>query len=177
MSFRIRVDRQGNIDQGHLQRQVANKISGWIWGLVLGAIIFVVVIGGIIGIFAWGMWQAKKAQEEIKTSANGPQVTAWDGKSTFECTGNMHAAFSGMTVNITSGPAIKAGGNCELALTNVKITSPTAIEAAAGSKVTITGGEINGDVKASAAAKVTATGTKFRGKVDKSGAATVDGLK
>jgi hypothetical protein len=179
VSFRVRVDQHGNVDRNDIQRQVANKISGWIWGLILGAFIFVVVIGGIAGIFIWGFYQAKQAQDEMKTGAtsSGPSMTAWNDKSTFDCTSNMHAALSGMTINIANGPTIKAGGNCELSLTNMKITSPTVIEAAAGSKVTVTGGEINGNIKASAAAKVTVVGAKFTGKVDKSGAATVDGVK
>ncbi|MCA9589795.1 MAG: hypothetical protein KC657_31040, partial [Myxococcales bacterium] len=94
-----------------------------------------------------------------------------------ECKGNDKVTLSGVTATV-SDTAIRAGGNCQLTLVNVKLTAPVGIEAAANAKVTMTGGSITAStnsVVASAAANVTLTGTQVTGKSKKSGAAKITG--
>ncbi len=153
-----------------------NEASKMIWGWIIGAIIILVMIlvGGGFGIYVW--MQAKSGGTNPAADAKTAAAAAWDGKSTFECSGNDIIALHG--VKATAG--VKAGGNCQLTLTGVSITAPVGIEAAANAKVVMTGGSITSStnsIVASAAAHVDLVGTTVSGKVKSSGAAKVTGAQ
>jgi hypothetical protein len=100
-----------------------------------------------------------------------------DGKSTLECKGNDVMAIDGVTATV-SDTAIKTSGNCQLTLTNVKITAPVGIEAGGVSKVVVTGGSINGSsntIVAQNSASVTVSGTQLTGKTKKVGGGKIVG--
>jgi hypothetical protein len=164
--LRVKID--GKTPESFLK----DKASSMIWGWIIGAVIIgIMVLTGIgFGIYIYVVAKSPSAAGAAKTAA----ATGWDGKSTFECSGNDVVALTGVTA--TAG--VKASGNCQLSLTGVNITAPVGIEAGASAKVTMTGGSITAStssVVASAAAKVDLVGTKVSGKAKTSGAAKVTG--
>jgi hypothetical protein len=160
---------QVQIDGKSPENFVKDKASQMIWGWVIGAIIVVVmllVLGGV-GIYVW-------MQMRAGTTSTTAGTKTWDGKSTFECSGNDVVSLTGMKA--TAG--VKASGNCQLSMVGVSITAPVGIEASASAKVTMTGGSITASqnsVVASAAAHVDLVGTTVTGKSKVSGAAKVTG--
>ena len=159
------------------ENYLTNKASGMVWGWIIGlGIIAVLVIGGgILGIYVY-----MKAQSDGSDTGAGAgaaaaaaKPSAWDGKSTFTCSGNDKVALTG----VTSTAGVNASGNCVLTLTGVNITAPTGIEASANAKVLMTGGSIKSTtaINASANAKVDLVGTTVAGKVTKAGGAKVTG--
>jgi hypothetical protein len=149
-----------------------DKASGMIWGWIIGAVIIGVMVLTAVGfgIYIYVVAKSPSAGSSAKTAA----AAGWDGKSTFECSGNDVVALTGVTA--TAG--VKASGNCQLTLTGVSITAPVAIDASANAKVIMTGGSITAStnsVVASAAAKVDLIGTKVSGKSKTSGAAKISG--
>jgi len=164
----LRVKINGKTPENFLK----DKASSMIWGWIIGAVIIgIMVLTGVgFGIYIYVVAKSPSAGSSAKTAA----AAAWDGKSTFECSGNDVVALTGVTA--TAG--VKAGGNCQLTLTGVNITAPVGIDASANAKVTMTGGSITAStssVVASAAAKVDLVGTKVSGKSKSSGAAKVTG--
>jgi hypothetical protein len=165
----LEVQINGKTPEGYLK----DKASSMIWGWIIGAVIIgIMVLTGIgFGIY---IYVAAKDTSSPAGVAKAAAAAKWDGKSTFECSGNDIVTLSGVTA--TAG--VKAGGNCQLTLVGVNITAPVGIEAAANAKVTMTGGSINAStnsVVASAAAKVDLVGTKVTGKSKASAAAKITG--
>lgn len=158
------------------ENYLKHKASSMIWGWIIGAVILGIILLTFVGVGIYVYVQAKDTSSPASGKAQ-KAAAAWDGKSTFECKGNDNVTLTGVTANV-SDTAIRAGGNCQLTLVNVKLTAPVGIEASANAKVTMTGGSItasSNSVVASAAAKVTLTGTQVSGKSKKSGAAQIVG--
>jgi hypothetical protein len=160
------------IDGKSPENFVKDKASQMIWGWIIGAIIIVVMLLTLGG---FGIYVYMQAKSGTTSSAGGKAAAgAWNGKSTFECSGNDVVSLTG--VKATAG--VKASGNCQLSMVGVSITAPVGIEAAGASKVTMTGGSITASqssVVASAAAHVDLVGTTVTGKSKVSGAAKVTG--
>ena len=152
-----------------------NEASKMIWGWIIGAIIIVVMIlvAGGFGIYVY--MQAKNSGNSVN-DAKVAAAGAWDGKSTFECSGNDVVALN----NVKATAGVNAGGNCQLTMTGVSITAPVGIEAAGNAKVKMVGGSITAStnsVVAGAAAHVDLVGTTVSGKAKTSGAAKVTGAQ
>jgi len=166
------------VDTKRMKDQVANKISGWIWGLVIGAFILLC----LAGVFGWVIWMAVRATNEA-SSGGTPQAAkaaTWDGKSPFTCGAVDNVTIEKVTSKITSGTAITASGNCKLTLINVDISAPIAIEASANANVTVQGGSITGTENAaiaSANATVDFQKTTVKGPTKTSGNAKITGAK
>ena len=161
------------------EQLIKDKASQMIWGWIIGAIILgIIVIGG--GGFAFYMYRQVKngAAASGPAGAGGPGAAAqWDGKTTFECSGNQNVTLSGVTASV-SGTAIKASGNCQLTLKDMNVTGAIAIEAGGNAQVTVTGGSLTGNtnsVVAGGNAHVTCAGTKVTGKSKTSGNAKAVG--
>lgn len=180
----IEFSSQGGLNtdklEKHFTKKVDQKISGCIWGLVIGGIILVAFLG--FGIWMW--WTVKEAMPGGSAStapARTPSAaTAWDGKSTFECGGSEVVKLEAITASLPTGTAIKASVNCQLTLVNMNITAPVAIEAVGNAKVTVTGGSLQGStnsIVAAANAQVTVTGTKVTGKTKSSANGKITGVK
>ncbi len=152
---------------------VKHKVSGMIWGWIIGAIILAVIVLGGIGLGIYIYFQAKDGG----ASASDPKTltaVAWDGKTPYVCSGNQAVMLS--NVNATAG--VTASGNCQLTLKAVNITAPVGITASANAKVIVNGGIINGSdatVMASGNAKVDLIGTKVMGRSKATGGAKISG--
>jgi hypothetical protein len=163
------------------ERQVKNKISGFVWGLILTPIffcLFAAVFGGIV-------WYVMEEKAEIEAgNAGGGAVAAstpgtWDGTSTFECAGNTSTTLSNGTFALTTSPAIRASSNCQLTLNNMNVTAPVVIEASGNARVTVLNGIIAGSEKsitASGNASVNVTGATVTGPTEASGLAEITGV-
>lgn len=162
------------------QRQVTNKISSFIWGLVLIPVflcLFASVFGGVI--FFVMRQKAEMDAGNTPGSTGGGTAATWDGASTFSCGGNDAPILSGMTVTLAASPAFHTTGNCHLTLDNMNVTAPVVIEAQANSRVTVTGGSLNGSqnsISASANARVDVGGATVTGPVQRSGNGQVSGV-
>ena len=165
----LRVKINGQTPENYLK----NKASGMIWGWVIGAVIVGLMVLSLVGV---GIYVYVVARDSSGgAGAKMAAAATWDGKSTFECSGNDSVALTGVTA--TAG--VKAIGNCHLTLTSVSITAPVAIEASGNAKVTMTGGSITAStssVVASGNAGVELVGTKVIGKSKTSGGAKVTGV-
>lgn len=164
------------IDGKTPENYAKDKISGAIWSLIIGGVILAIVVVGVIG-FGIYIYVAAKDDSSPVTKAAAAKAASWDGKSTLECKGNDVMAIEGVTATV-SDTAIKASGNCQLTLTNVKITAPVGIEAGGVAKVVVTGGSINGSantIVAQNSASVTVSGTQLTGKTKKVGGGKIVG--
>ena len=158
-----------SVDGGRLQRNVEkkikDKISGFFFGLAILGVMLVVVLG--VGLYVWLSW-------DKKPDAGSATAAKWDGKSTYECM-NGNVKLEGVTANA----GVKASGNCVLALVNVKITAPVAVDASGNAKVTVTGGSLSGTTNAVVAdgnAHVTVVGAAVSGKAKTSANGKVVGV-
>ena len=163
------------------ERQVTNKVSSFIWGLVLIPVflcVFASIFGGVI--FYVMRQKAEIDAGNVPGSTGGPGTAAtWDGTTTFECGGNDAPILSGQTVTLTASPAIRTRANCRLTLENMNITAPVVIDAQGNSRVTVTGGSLNGaqnSIVASANASVDVGGATVTGPVQRSGNGHVNGV-
>jgi hypothetical protein len=150
--------------------------KGMVWGWIIGAAILGIVLLSVVGVGIY-IYVVAKDESSPVTKAATAKAASWDGKSTLDCKGNDVMAIEGVTATV-SDTAIRAAGNCQLTLTNVKITAPVGIEASANAKVTMTGGSINASsnsVVASAGANVVISGAQVTGKSKKSGGAKIVG--
>lgn len=173
--WRLQVKVDGKTPEDFLK----HKASSMIWGWIIGAVIVGIVVLTFVGVGIYVYVVAKDSGAGGGATARTASAGKWDGKTTFECSGNDAISLSGVTANV-SGTAIRASGNCQLTLSGVEITAPTGIDASASAKVTMTGGSITSStraVNAAANAQVTFVGTRVSGKVDKAGAAKVIGVK
>jgi hypothetical protein len=157
------------VNTAKIERDVKNKISGIIWGWIIGGIILflIVAVFAVVGLYVY--FQAKDV-----TAGGGPapaaapgKATKWDGKSTFNCGGLDNVTIDGTTATIAAGNAINADGNCHLTLVGVNVTAPVGINASGNAKITVTGGSIKGSTSAIVAAgnsQVTVSGATVTGK-------------
>lgn len=184
--LKVRIDGQGNVDTAHLGKQLEqkakNKVSSFIWGLVIGGIILTLIAGVFVGVGVYVYIQAKNSGASASggAAAGTPKTVAWDGKSEYSCGGNDIVVLEGVTANLTSGSAVSVAGNCHVTLKNCHITAPVAIDASGNGQVTIEGGEVKGTdsaIKAAGLSKIDVSGAKVTGKVDKQGLAKVTGVK
>ena len=170
----LQVKINGKTPENYLKAEASSMIWGWIIGAV---ILGVLVIGGL-GFGAYIFFQVESdSAGGGAAAAKNAAAAQWDGKSTFECKGNDVIALTGVKANV-SGTAIKASGNCQLALTGVDITAATGIDASANAKVTMTGGSIKAttsSVVAANGAKVDCVGTTVTGKSKASNGAKITG--
>ena len=165
--LQLKID--GKTPEGFLK----DKASSMIWGWIIGAVIVGIMVLTAIGFGIYIYIAAKDTSGGVGAAKNAA-AAKWDGKSTFECSGNDSITLTG----ITASAGVKASGNCQLTMTGVNITAPVGIDASASAKVTMTGGSITSStnsVVASAAAKVDLVGTKVTGKSKSSGAAKITG--
>ena len=182
---KVRIDGQGNVDTAHLGKQLEqkakDKVSNFIWGLVIGGIILALIAFLFIGVAVYAYMQMKATGSSASGGAGGaPKAATWDGKSEYTCGGTDNVVLDGVTANLTSGTAITVMGNCQLTLKKCHITAPIAIDATGNGQVTVEGGDIKATdtaIKAAGLAKITVNGAKVTGKVDKQGLATVTGVK
>lgn len=161
-------------------RKAKNEAEGFALKLILAPVmilIFLGVFGGVI----WYVIGQKNAIERGSAPAAAPVAPqAWDGTTTFECRGNDRVALMGQTVQFTgTGPAIRAGANCQLTLTNMAISAPTVLEAAGNAQVMIIGGTLTGADKslvATANATISVSGATVSGETEARGHAEITGL-
>jgi hypothetical protein len=172
------------VNTGKMERDLRNKIQQKVWGLIIGVIGTIVLIGLFIGLAVYMIGQMKSAQagaSSVPTAATGPAKTvSWDGKSPFTCGMSDNVVIQNVTANLASGPAITAGGACQLQLVNVNITAPSGISALANAKVTVKGGSIKASdeaIDALGSAQVAVDGAKITGKTSALGAAKITGVK
>jgi len=128
----------------------------------------------------------KQTMETVKTAcgltmpgAPGGAAANWDGKTPYECGGNTTATITGVTANITSGPAINAGGNCVVTFKDCNITTDKGVEAGGNAQVTLDGGELKASdtaIDAGGNAQVTVKNAKVTGKVHQTGNGKVTGV-
>jgi hypothetical protein len=166
------------LNTGRIERDVRNKISGWIWGLVIGAVILLL----LVGVFGWVIYTAMHASTETASAAQpgNAKAATWDGKGTFECKAADNVKIEKVTAKLTTGTAIKASGSCQLTLTDVDITAPVVVEASANASVTFKGGSVNGSTNsavASANGKVDFQGTTVKGPTKASANGKITGAK
>jgi hypothetical protein len=155
------------------ENYLKDKASSMIWGWIIGAAILGIIILTFVGIGIYVAVQAKDTSTP-GAAAKTAAAAAWDGKTTFACSGNDKVTLTGVTA--TAG--VTASGNCVLALTGVNITAPVGIEASGNARVTMTGGSVSSSTSsaiATANAKVDFVGTKVTGKSKASGNGKVTG--
>jgi hypothetical protein len=175
------------VNTGRMERDVRNRISGFIWGWIITGIVLVIVAIGAVVLYVYvrGQWNAANASAG-KTPAAGaaagaPQVVSWDGKSPYSCGASQVVTIKNTTANLTSGPAVSALGACQLTLENVNITAPDGVQAMGTAKVTIKGGSIKATgeaINAMGNAQVSVDGARITGKTSALGAgAKITGAK
>jgi len=171
------------VPTARIERDIRNKISGFIWGwIITGIIVFILAIGGIV-FFFWIRGQIKDTTAGgVPAAGTGaPEVASWDGKSAYSCGASQVVTIKGTTATLTSGPAISALGACQLTLDGVNITAPDGILAMANAKVTVKGGSIKSTgqaINAMGNAQVDVQGAKITGKTSSLGAgAKITGVK
>jgi hypothetical protein len=172
------------VNTGKMERDIRNKISGFIWGWIITGIVVVLVgIGGIIlYVYIRGQMNASAANGGMPAAGTGgPQVVSWDGKSAYSCAGSQVVTIKNTTANLSSGPAVSVLGACQLTLENVNITAPEGISALGNAKVTVKGGSITSTgeaINAMGNAQVAVEGAKVTGKTSTLGAgAKITGVK
>ncbi len=179
--LRIKGSSDGGVDSKGLQNQLVEKAKSEIfWWILTAGIVLVVLLGlGGLGIYIY-MAAKDPGPGGAAAAAGGAGVkdATWDGKSKFSCGGNDSVRLKGITAKLASGVAIEAGGNCDLVLEGVQLTSPIGIQAGANASVTVNGGSIDASdvsVKALGNATVTLKGTKVKGKTQALGGAKITG--
>jgi hypothetical protein len=172
------------VNTGKIERDIRNKISGFIWGwIITGIVLVLVAIGGIIlWVYIRGQMNQAAANGGMPAAGTGAaQVVSWDGKSPYSCGASQVVTIKNATANLSSGPAVSALGACQLTLENVNITAPQGIQALGTAKVTVKGGSITSTgeaINAMGNAQVAVEGAKVTGKTSTLGAgAKITGVK
>lgn len=177
----IDISSSGGIDTRRLENRVKQKVEQKIWGLVIGGVILLVILATFagVGIYVW-LQMNQSGSGAAAAAPGGGSVASWDGKSTFSCGGNDDVKLEGVKASLSTGPAIKATGNCRLELVDVTLSAPVAIDAGMNAKVAVRGGSITGTTTAIVAgvnAQVTVDGAKVTGKTQTSANGKVTGVK
>lgn len=166
------------LNTGRMEREIKNKISGWIWGLIIGAFILLCMAGVLVYVFVVVVRAANDSTSGA--SATTTQAAKWDGKSPFTCGGNDNVKLEKVTAKLASGTAVTASGNCQVTVVSCDITAPVGFEAEGNAKITVTGGSVTSTENsaiASANAKVDFLGTTVKGPTKASGNGKVTGAK
>ena len=133
-------------------------------------IVWLVVVVAVTGGAGFGVSRCTKGSTLLSS-------LVWDGKEPLECSGNDKIAVTGVTASFNAGPAILAGGNCQVRCEGCTITAPTAVDASGNAQVSIVNGSATGTTyltQASGNARVTFSGdVKVSGKVKESRAGQV----
>ena len=173
------MDPFGRMEQ-RLERQAGREVrrftSGCIFSIVFALVAFCLVAG--VGVYIFFVAGKAVVQSET-TGANATGDAAWNGQTPFMCGGAQNLTISNVTAVLATGPAITAGGACQLTLVNVNITAPVVISAGGAAHVTVQGGVINGSVhsiEAGGGAHVDVVGATVVGAVDRGGGAVVTGV-
>lgn len=172
------------VPTARIERDIRNRISGFIWGwIITGIIVFLVAIGGIV-FFFWIRGQMKDAAANggMPVAGTGaPEVVSWDGKAPYTCGASQVVTIKGTTATLAAGPAINALGACQLTLDGVNITAPDGIQALGTARVTVKGGSIKSTgaaINAMGNAQVDVQEARITGKTSTLGAgAKITGLK
>jgi hypothetical protein len=172
------------VPTARIERDIRNRISGFIWGwIITGIILFLVAIGGIV-FFFWIRGQMKDATANggmPPAGTGAAEVVSWDGKSPYTCGASQVITIKGTTATLASGPAVNALGACQLTLDGVNITAPDGIQALGTAKVTVKGGSVKSTgtaINAMGGAQVDVQGAKITGKTSTLGAgAKITGVK
>ena len=172
------------VPTARIERDIRNKISGFIWGwIITGIVVVLLAIGGIILVFyVRGQMKDATANGGMPAAGTGaPQAVSWDGKSPYSCGASQVVTIKGATATLASGPAVSALGACQLTLDGVNITAPDGIQAMGTAKVTVKGGSIKSTgeaINAMGNAQVDVLGAKIIGKTSTLGAgARITGVK
>jgi hypothetical protein len=121
--------------------------------------------------------EAESGQPERTAASRSAGPSDWDGSSPFECKAADKKTIRGVTAQF-DGPAVVARNSCQLTIIDSDITGTIAIQADNAAKITVQGGKLTGSdaaVVATGASKVSLTGTQVNGDVRKKGAAKVEG--
>ncbi|MBO6938346.1 MAG: hypothetical protein JJ863_25480 [Deltaproteobacteria bacterium] len=163
-------------------RKAKNEAEGMLLKLILVPVMLLIFAGVFGGVIWYVISQKDAVDRGVSPTAPAAPVApqAWNGAATFECRGNDRVSLMGQTVQFTgTGPAIRAGANCQLTLTNMTITAPTVIEAGGNAQVMIIGGTYSATDKsfvATANAKISVSGATVTGDTQASGHAEITGL-
>jgi len=172
------------VPTARIQRDIQNRISGFIWGwIITGIVLVVLAIGGLVLFFyvRSQMNDATAGGGSYAPSTGAAKASSWDGKSPFTCGASDNVVIKDVTANLSSGTAITAGAACQVTLENVNITAPDGILAMASSHVTVKGGSIKATgeaINAMGSATVDVQGAKISGKTSTLGpGAKITGVK
>jgi hypothetical protein len=171
------------VPTARIERDVRNKISGIIWGWIIGGIILAImaIVGVVIFFFVRAQMKDMSANGGMPAAGTGaPETVTWDGKAPYSCGASQVVTIKGTTATLTAGPAISALGACQLTLDGVNITAPDGIQAMGTAKVTVKGGSIKSTgtaISALGTAQVDVQGAKITGKTSALGAAKITGAK
>lgn len=172
--FKLDASTDGGFDTEGLKNQVKDKVKTEIIWYGIGCVVVGLVLVGAAGL---GIYIYSTAT--ASGPATGPaKAAAWDGKSTFSCSGNDAVKLEKVKASLAGETAIKASGNCRLDLVDVDITSKDGIEALSNAVVTVKGGSVNASgtaAKALGNAQVVFQGTSVTGKKQALGAAKITG--
>jgi hypothetical protein len=113
----------------HFDPTAAARKTARVIGCVVFAPILLAVIGAMVPVFL---------------SLGGTKLFArdWDGKETFECTGNGDETIEDVNVTAKRSPAIVVNGNCKLTILRSKISGKNVIEVRENGRVTVKDSEI-----------------------------------
>jgi hypothetical protein len=154
----------------------AGYSSGWsmYWTIRLAAIALVALVS------AGGWIYHRMTGKQIAGVTDlDDDNDVWTGAKPLSCDGNDQLTFTGVTATFAAGPALSAGGNCQVTCTGCTLRAPFAVQANGNAKVVIVGGTLDGQVAVAATANATVEvrgDTKVSGTVSKSGNATVTGI-
>jgi hypothetical protein len=172
------------VPTARIERDIRSKISGIIWGWIIGGIILAImaIVGLVVFFYARSQMKSIDSSAGMPAAGTGaPQVVSWDGKAPYSCGASQVITIKGTTANLSSGPAISALGACQLTLDGVNITAPDGIQAMGTAKVTVKGGSIKSTgtaISAMGSAEVDVQGAKITGKTSTLGAgAKITGAK
>ena len=164
------------IGTGKMVRDVKTKVSAYLWGLVFGGILLLVLAGIFIVVIVMAMGGSNSSSA---ATPKAPKDTSWDGKSTLVCATGDAMRVSNVTASIASGVAVKASGNCVLELVGVNLSAPVAIDASANAKVSLRGGSVKGathSIVAGGNASVDVQGVALIGPTKRTGNAKLVGV-
>lgn len=158
------------------ERAVRRFTSGCIFSIVLSLVGLCVAAG--VGVYVVWVSGRAIANAPVPAAVASGEAT-WSGSGTFECGAAQNLTLSGMTVTMTTGPAIRASGACHLTLINMTISAPTVIESAGSAVVTLQGGTLTGSqsaIEASGGSQVVVNGATVTGTVHRNGGASITGI-
>jgi hypothetical protein len=190
-------------DTGKVNVHLRRAASFGVGYLAMGAVM-VALIGGVL--FTVGRSMFKDVHQAVSDISNAvkdsptpsssdattpdkpgahPSLTAnakvshgWDGKSPLNCGGTTELKIENVQASLSAGPAVIAGGNCQLTLKGVSLRAPVVLQVMGNARVTLEDCEIHGTtsaISASGNGQVTLQGSHIDGPINKSGAAQVSG--